>query len=120
MLKNKRLCVLGNVTDVLLAIVFSCSLTFTVNAQENLPDKCIQLPERSSVCPNILYKRSPVDIPQFEIKEGEMLCICMADFKTLRIAASDDAGKVAQIIELTKVSVKLNIDEKTLLEVIRK
>ncbi|GAC13761.1 hypothetical protein GLIP_1120 [Aliiglaciecola lipolytica E3] len=48
------------------------------------------------------------------------MCICMADFSSLRIEASDDAGKVEQILTLNKASIKLNIDEKTLLEVIRK
>ncbi|MEP4891265.1 MAG: hypothetical protein ABJV04_14655 [Aliiglaciecola sp.] len=120
MLRNFSLCLVGKLNRLLLAITFSCCLIFAVNAQENLPDKCIQLPERTSVCPNILYKRSPVDIPQFEVKEGEMVCICMADFNSLRIAASDDAGKVDQMVALTRASVKLKIDEKTLLEVIRK
>ncbi|WP_040521912.1 hypothetical protein [Aliiglaciecola lipolytica] len=93
---------------------------FSAVAQQAIPDKCIQLPERNSACPNILYKRSPVDVANYDIKQGEMMCICMADFSSLRIEASDDAGKVEQILTLNKASIKLNIDEKTLLEVIRK
>jgi len=110
----------GRFNSILLTLSFLWCISYSVNAQDSLPEKCIQLPERTSVCPNILYKRSPVDVPQFAIKEGEILCICMADFDSLRIPATDDAGKVDQIVSLTRASVKLNIDEKTLLEIIRK
>lgn len=106
--------------SILLILSLFLSISYSVNAQDSLPEKCIQLPERTGVCPNILYKRSPVDVPQFAVKEGEILCICMADFASLRIPATDDTSKVDQIVSLTRASVKLNIDEKTLLEIIRK
>lgn len=93
-------------------------VSFNIAAQA-MPEKCIKLPQSPAVCPNILYKRSPIDVPLVNTKEGEMICICMADFALLRIEAESEAGKIDQLVELSRKSVAVGIPEQDLLQLIR-
>ena len=95
------------------------SLICSLQASAEVPGECVQLPERTRVCPNELYKRSPVDVPPLAIKAGEMVCICMADFSALRIEASSQVEKINQKAELTRSAIKLGMSEQDLLSLIR-
>ncbi len=103
-------------TGVLLLFTFKISELVA----DPLPDACVQLPQRTDACPNIVYKRSPIDVAQTNTKKGQMICICMADFSSLRIEAESEMGKVDQLIELSKLSVVLSLTEDELLQLIRK
>ncbi len=92
---------------------------FCAIAQE-LPSQCIQLPQRTTVCPNLLYKRAPVDIPNLTVKQGDLVCVCMADFIDLRLAATTEQGKIDQLVSLSRASNRLNISETELLALLRK
>lgn len=87
---------------------------------QDTPEQCIQLPQRTLVCPNVLYKRAPVSVPVLNVTEGEMLCICMADFQSIRIAAETEQGKIDEIIKLGKLANKLGISESELVSLIRR
>lgn len=101
-------------------LVLLCWVFTSVNiAAQGLPDKCVELPQRSTACPNTVYKRSPINVPLINTMEGEIICICMADFATLRIEADSEAGKVNQLVELSRKSVAIGIPEKDLLKLIR-
>lgn len=89
-------------------------------AAQGLPDKCVKLPQSPATCPNILYKRSPINVPLLNTKQGEMICICLADFASLRIEAETESGKIDQLAELGRKSVAIGIPEKDLLQLIRK
>lgn len=85
-----------------------------------LPDKCLQLPKRQDVCPNLLYKKSPIAVATTETKQGEIICICMSDFNTLRLDADSSIDKINQQVDLTRASEATGISEQDLLLLIRK
>lgn len=87
---------------------------------QGLPDKCLQLPKRQDVCPNLLYKKSPIAVTQTETKQGEIICICMSDFNTLRLDADSSIDKINQQVDLARASEALGISEQDLILLIRK
>ena len=112
---RSRLTLVVLATPILLCGTFA-SLTI---AAQSLPDKCVKLPQRTTACENIIYKRSPIDVPLTNTKQGEVICICIADFASLRIAAETEVGKVDQLVELSRKSVATGLAEKDLLKLIR-
>ncbi len=90
------------------------------SAQQAMPQKCIQAVQRTEVCPNLLYKRSPIDVEQLEITEGEMICLCMADFSDLRIRALTEPQMSQQALKSSRMAADLGIPAETLLLLIRK
>lgn len=85
-----------------------------------LPDTCLQLPKRQDVCPNLLYKKSPIAVTQTETNQGEIICICMSDFNTLRLDADSSIEKINQQVDLTRAAEALGMSEQDLLLLIRK
>ena len=101
-----------------LLLLFSASLSVNIAAQ-GLPDVCVKLPQRTAACPNIIYKRSPINVPITNTKKGEMVCICLADFTTLRIEAETEPAKQQQMAELKRMSSAVGIPERDLITLIR-
>lgn len=94
-------------------------LLFSYSGLAMMPEKCIQLPERKKACPNILYKKSPIKLLPFSVNKGEIVCICMADFSSLRIPAKSEVDKIDQQVTLQKIAEKLALPESDLLILIR-
>lgn len=88
-------------------------------AQE-MPDTCVQLPERTEVCPNLLYKKSPIPVPMTNTEKGQIVCICMTDFADIRLPAKSQSDQVNQQVSLSRLAVKVNLSEQDLLTLIRK
>lgn len=93
--------------------------TGVVFAQE-LPTLCVQVPQREAVCPNLLYKRSPIDVGMTNTKQGEVVCICMADFAKIRRPANSQTESVNQQVALSRLAAKVDLSEQDLLTLIRK
>lgn len=93
-------------------------LSGTAGAQV-LPEQCVQVPERTEVCPNLLYKKSPIDVPMLTIQKGQIVCICMADFAEIRIPASSQLEMVDQKVSISRLAAKVNLSEQDLLTLIR-
>ena len=102
--------------SVLWITALTCTLVSSAHA---VPEQCLQLPERTEICDHTLYKRSPVDVPATNVKKGEMVCLCMADFLPLRIEADSEVAKIEQQVELSRSAKKLNMTEQDLLTLIR-
>lgn len=109
---------MARVLTLVLMILF-LSVAATSIAQE-LPDKCLQLPQRQDVCPNLLYKKSPIAVTQTQTKQGEIICICMSDFNTLRLDADSSIDQINQKVDLARASEALGISEEDLILLIRK
>lgn len=86
---------------------------------QDVPEQCVQLPQRTLVCPNLIYKRAPLSLPSLSVVEGEMVCVCMADFNIIRIAAETEQEKVNELVELGKLAHQLGISESELISLIR-
>lgn len=85
----------------------------------DLPEQCIQLPQRTEVCPNLMYKRANVQIEATNTQVGEIVCICMADFESLRIRALTEPEKSQQAVTLARAAASLGISEAELIALIR-
>ena len=99
---------------------FFCLLGCLMPVFAQVPQTCIQLPERTEVCAHQLYKRANFGIAALNIIEGQMVCICMADFNNLRVAQTQGLASVDQKVELSRSAKQLGISETALLELIRK
>lgn len=86
---------------------------------QTLPEECVQVPERTLVCPNLLYKKSPIDVPMINVQKGQIVCICMADFSDIRIPAESQLEIVDQKVTIARLAVKVNLSEQDLLTLIR-
>lgn len=89
-------------------------------AAQQLPDRCVQMPQRTQVCPNLLYKKSPVDVDMTNTKSGEIVCICMADFEEIRIEATGTIEKTEQQVAISRAASRIGLSENDLLTLIRK
>ncbi|MCC2617663.1 hypothetical protein LJ739_15525 [Aestuariibacter halophilus] len=92
----------------------------TVATAQQLPTVCVELPTRTEVCDNLLYKRSPVDVPLTSTQKGEIVCICMTDFSDLRLPAKGELDIIDQQVSLDRAARALEMDQQTLLELIRR
>ena len=84
-----------------------------------LPEKCLQLPERISACPHLIYKKAIVDVPLLNSKANEMICICLSDLGSLRLQAQGELEKIEQQVTLSRFAAKLQLTERDLLALIR-
>ena len=57
----------------------------------NVPEECIQAPERQSYCPHTLYRVARVEIPSLAITKGNMVCLCLTDLTDLPANRQQDA-----------------------------
>lgn len=105
------------VNSVRANLLFLFLLTVPVFAQ--VPEMCIEKPRRDNVCEHLLYKRSPVSIEQLKIKEGDMVCLCMADYQPLRIPIKDGIAATQQLVELKRAARDLGVEENALAQLIR-
>lgn len=83
-----------------------------------MPEQCVQSPARTMVCDNLLYKRSPVELATPPTQTGQMVCICMSDFASIRIKAEPPDDKQQQS-NAAKMAAELGMTPKTLLSLIR-
>ena len=91
-----------------------------ISVKAEIPSLCLERPNRVQVCPNIVYKKSPVDVPALHVKTGEIVCICMADFAELRVEATDEVEKIKQKSSLKMAAGLTGLSEQDLLTLIRK
>lgn len=91
-----------------------------VTAKAEIPSLCLERPNRVQVCPNIIYKKSPVDVPSLHVKTGEIVCICMADFAELRVEATNEVEKIKQKSSLKMAASLTGLSEEDLLTLLRK
>ena len=84
-----------------------------------LPEKCLQLPERVSACPHLIYKKAKVDVPILGSKANQMICICLSDLGSLRLQAQGELAEIEQQVMLSRLAAKLQLTEQDLLVLIR-
>lgn len=48
-----------------------------------VPEECIQAPERQTACPHTLYRVARVAVPSLAINQGSMVCLCLSDLTDL-------------------------------------
>ena len=96
------------------------SLVLSLPLLAQVPDECLELPQRSDVCPHLIYKKASVDVPPMAVKKGEIVCICMADFIELRLPAEGVEARQQQQQILSRKASLVGLSDADLLNLIRK
>ena len=119
MLNRNIVQITGNLSRLQLSLLLVIFIfQFKLAAQE-MPSTCIQSPQRTDVCANLLYKRAAIDLDGLAIKEGDMVCICLSDFADLRLEATTEQGKIDQLVAASRAATSLQISETELLNLLR-
>lgn len=100
-------------------LTYAVGLLCAASAQA-LPEQCLQSMARSESCPQIIYKKSPVDIPKLHIKAGGMACLCLADVLGIREARAAQLQTPELQVSLTRFAQQWDMSEQDLLLLIRK
>ncbi|TPV57332.1 hypothetical protein FJ444_13130 [Aestuariibacter sp. GS-14] len=58
-----------------------------------VPEQCVQAPERTSLCPHTLYRIAKAPIPALDIPQGGMVCLCLSDLTDLPLPQQPDTFK---------------------------
>jgi hypothetical protein len=104
------------------SLVHFCSLLFVglTTTAYGLPSKCLQALERQNVCPHLIYKKAALPVALLDVEKGDVICICLTDFKGLRDIPVSKVGHINQKVTLQRLVEKHNLSEQDLLTLIRK
>ncbi|AGH42233.1 hypothetical protein C427_0123 [Paraglaciecola psychrophila 170] len=59
--------------------------------------------ERQNACPHILYKRAALSVALLDAWKGDVICICLSDFKGLRNTTMSKVESIEQHVTLQKL-----------------
>jgi hypothetical protein len=85
-----------------------------------LPSKCLQALDRQNVCPNLIYKKAALPVLLLDVEKGDVICICLTDFKTLKNIPASKVAQINQNVTLQQLAEKHHLSEQDLLTLIRK
>ena len=63
---------------LIIRLLAVCTLVSPAGWAE-VPEECIQAPERQTYCPHTLYRVARVAVPSLAINQGGMVCLCLSD-----------------------------------------
>lgn len=72
-------------------LLLTLGLTFSAPEWAEVPEECIQAPQRQAYCPHTLYRVARVAVPSLAINEGGMVCLCLSDLTDLPVARQQSA-----------------------------
>jgi len=84
-----------------------------------LPTKCLQAPERQSVCPHLIYKKAALPVALLEVEQGDVVCICLSDLKALHSPAKNRVEQIDQQVTLQRIAKKYQLNEQDILTLLR-
>lgn len=60
-------------------------LSFFVNgiALAEVPEQCVQSPQRTNMCPHTLFRIAKAPVPGLNIPKNGMVCLCLSDLTDL-------------------------------------
>lgn len=98
-----------------------CGLGFVVltTAVQALPSKCLQAAERQNVCPHLIYKKAALPVLPLEVNQGDIICICLSDFKVLKSTANSKVAQIDQQVTLQRIAKKYQLQEQDILSLLR-
>lgn len=91
-------------------------LSFAATA---LSDQCLQLPQRTQACENLLYKKSPMDVPQLAVQQGEVICLCLSDLRSASDAQLSAVEKIDIQADWLQLSRHYQLTEQQILRLLR-
>jgi hypothetical protein len=102
-------------------IVLFCFILFvglTATVAYALPSKCLQALERQNACPHLLYKRAALSLALLGVEKGDVICICLSDFKGLRNITMSKVESIEQHVTLQKLFQMHQLSEPNILTLI--
>jgi hypothetical protein len=84
-----------------------------------LPSKCLQSLERQNACPHLIYKKAAFSVPLLDVEKGDVICICLSDFKGLGNTATSKIEMVNQQVTFHRLAEKHQLSEQDILTLIR-
>lgn len=101
-------------------IVIFCCLLFIglTKAAYAVPNKCLQALERQHACPHLIYKKAALPVATLDVEQGQVICICLSDFKALENTRSSKVGKIDQQVTLQRMAEKHQLSEQDILTLI--
>ncbi len=102
-------------------IVLFCCLLFVglTTVTYALPSKCLQASERQNACPHLIYKKAALPVALLEVEKGDVICICLTDFKALRNTAASNVEQIDQQVTLQRLAEKHQLSEQDILTLLR-
>lgn len=101
-------------------VVFCLILLIGLTTEaEALPSKCLQVEERQSACPHILYKKAALAVRVLNVEKGDVICICLSDLKALKNAAASKVEQIQQKETLQRLAEKHQLTEQDIFTLIR-
>jgi hypothetical protein len=100
---------------VLCCLLFAALTTVT----HALPLQCLQAIERQHVCPNLIYKKAALPVAFLEIEQGDIICICLSDFKGGGRTAMSKVAQIDHHVTLQRIAKKYQLSEQDILTLLR-
>jgi len=101
-------------------VLFCCLLFVELTTVANaLPSKCLQAPERQNACPHLIYKKAALSVLLLDVEKGDIICICLTDFKGLIDTATSKVEQIDQEVTLQRLLDKHQLTQQDILTLIR-
>ena len=84
-----------------------------------VPQSCIQLPERNTACPHLLYKKSSQAIAPLNVPANGLICLCLSDLNGLLKEARNPVEKAQQQWQLSQLQRRFALNQAQLVQLIR-
>lgn len=94
----------------------SVGLSSSVHA---ISSTCLQDPERLGNCPHLIYKKAALPVVLLNVNKGDVICICLTDFKASGETTANKAQQVEQQISFKRVTQTYQLSEQDILMLIR-
>ena len=99
-------------------LLFGSAALMLPFAATALSEQCLQLPQRNQACAHLLYKRSPIDVPQLAVKQGEVICLCLSDLRSVSDAQLSAVEKIDIQADWLQLSRHYQLTEQQILRLV--
>lgn len=59
------------------------SVLVSGSALAEVPEQCVQAPQRTTMCPHMLFRIAKAPVPGLNIPKNGMVCLCLSDLTDL-------------------------------------
>jgi hypothetical protein len=99
--------------------LFCLLLIGLTNVVSAMPSKCLQAPERKTVCPHLIYKKAALPVALLGVEKGGVICICLHDFEALKNTPISKVEKIDQQVTFERLADKYQLSKQDVLTLIR-
>ena len=67
------------------------SVLVSGSALAEVPEQCVQAPQRTTMCPHMLFRIAKAPVPGLNIPKNGMVCLCLSDLTDLPVVDQPEA-----------------------------